>query len=140
MLLRLTGWALRLFLVNFTNRILIQADVLASGHMPSDFDSPQTLFETIARRELVEALQANTSRRFFLGLVELLVAALGCTRAYVAELRQEGRTFRTCAGSARGNTIDDFEIPIYGTHCETALRGEVAVCPDGLPQLFRRTR
>jgi hypothetical protein len=111
MLLRLMGWALRLFLVNFTNRILIQADVLASGHMPSDFDSPQTLFENLPQRELVEALQAKTSRRFFLGLVELLVTALGCTCAYVAELRQEGRTFRTCSVSAGGNTIDDFESP-----------------------------
>ena len=59
MLLRLTGWALRLFLVNFTNRFLIQADVLTSGHMPSDFDSPQRLFENLALRELVEALQAE---------------------------------------------------------------------------------
>jgi len=108
--------------------------------MPSDLDTPQALFGNLALRELVESLQAKTSTRFFLGLLELLVAALGCTFAYVAKLRQEGRTFRTCAGSARGNTIDDFEIPIYGTHCETALRGEVAVCPDGLPQLFRRTR
>jgi hypothetical protein len=108
--------------------------------MPSDFDSPQTLFENLALRELVEAFQAKTSKRFFLGLVELLVAALGCTCAYVAELRQERRTLRTCAVSARGNTIGDFEIPIDGTHCETTLGGEVAVCPDGLPQLFLRTR
>src|SRR5215469_16105004 len=104
--------------------------------MPSDLDTPQTLFENLALRELVEALQAKTSRRFLLGLVELLVAALGCTCAYVAELRQEGRTFRYCAVSARGNTIDDFEIPINGIHCETALRGEVALCADSLPQLF----
>lgn len=102
--------------------------------MPSDLDSPRALFGNLASLELVEALQAKTSKRFFLGLVELLVAALVCTCVYVAELRQEGRTFRTRAFTARGNTIDDFEIPINDTHCETSLRGEVALCPDCLLQ------
>jgi len=114
--------------------------VPASAQMPSDLDTPQALFGNLALRELVESLQAKTSTRFFLGLVELLVAALGCTCAYVAEPRQEGRTFRTCAVSTRGDTIDDFEIPINGTDCETALRSEVALRADSLPQFFRRPK
>src|SRR5262249_38451739 len=104
--------------------------------MPSDLDTPQALLGNLALREHVESFQAKTSRRFFLGLVELLIAALGCACACVAELRQEGRTFRTCAVSARGDTIDDFEIPINSTHCKTTLRGEVALCADSLLQLF----
>lgn len=108
----------------------------ASVQMPSDLDTPQALFGNLALRELVESLQAKTSRRFFLGLVELLVAGLGCPCVRVAELRQEGITFRTCAVSARGDTIDDFEISIDGTHCETTLRGKVALCADSLQQLF----
>ena len=54
-----------------------------------------------------------------------------CLRRRTAARRQNVSHLR-----GLGNTIDDFEIPIYGTHCETALRGEVALCADSLPQLF----
>ena len=102
--------------------------------MSSDLDTPQALFGNVALRQLAEAPQAKTSR-FFLGLVEFPVTALSCTCRCFAELRQEGRTFRTRAVSARGNTIGDLDPePSYALRNGAKRRGRT---PPGRPlQLF----
>ena len=44
--------------------------------------------------------------------------------------------FWTCAAWIRGISADKFEIPVTGTHCEAALRGEAGFHAERMQQLF----
>lgn len=104
--------------------------------MPPEPDIAHSRIDDRALRALVEAVHTKIGEQYFLSLIENLSTALQCSHAYIAELRREDGTFCTCAAWTRGISADKFEIPVTGTHCEAALRGEAGFYREGMQQLF----
>ena len=87
-------------------------------------------------RAIVEGVESETGDRFFASLVRHLAAALKVQYAFVSEISADKQRFRTCAVWGRGALMENFEVPLAGTPCESVLRGEMAHYSDGLQQRF----
>jgi PAS domain S-box-containing protein len=87
-------------------------------------------------RTLAEALEAETGEAFFRSVVQRLAEALRVEYAFVSELTQDGKHFRSLALWARGELGRNLEVPLTGTPCGSVLGGEAVYFPDRLQQLF----
>jgi hypothetical protein len=74
-------------------------------------------------RSVVEGVEAETGEGFVSSLVRHLAAALGVQYAFVSQLSDDGREFRTRAVWGRGESQPNFSIPVTGTPCEAVLSG-----------------
>ncbi len=97
-------------------------------------DSPLT--EDAALRAIVEGAEAEIGDHFFSSLVRHLASALGVAYAFVSEITDDRRHFRTLAVWARGALRDNFTIPLAGTPCEAVLNGQMSHYPDRLQERF----
>ncbi|MBI1852211.1 MAG: sigma 54-interacting transcriptional regulator, partial [Planctomycetes bacterium] len=94
------------------------------------------LTEDAALRAIVEGVEAETGERFFASLVRHLAAALAVQYSFVSELSADRKRFRTLAVWGRGTFLDNFEIPVAGTPCESVLCGEMSHHGANLQALF----
>src|SRR5215469_2808420 len=92
--------------------------------------------EDAALREIVEGVESETGDRFFYSLVMHLALALHCQYAFASELLGDRSRFRTRAVWGRGSFMDNFELPLAGTPCETVLNGKFSYHPEQICQLF----
>lgn len=109
---------------------------LTIGTVPEPPVEPASPREDAALRSIVEGVEAETGERFFASLVRHVAEALRVRYAFVSELSADGRTFRTLAVWGNGGPLENFEIPLAGTPCESVLQGELSHYPDRLRQRF----
>lgn len=87
-------------------------------------------------RTVVEGIEAEMGERFFPFLVQHLATGLGVQYAFLSEVSEDKRRFRTLAVWGRGAFLPNFEVPLSGTPCETVLNGQVSHYPRHLQLLF----
>jgi formate hydrogenlyase transcriptional activator len=98
---------------------------------------PETILdEDRALRAIVEGVEAETGERFFRSLVRHVSDALAVEYAFVSELSEDRQRFRTLAVWGHGELLENFELPVAGTPCESVLRGEMAHHAESVQQLF----
>jgi formate hydrogenlyase transcriptional activator len=96
----------------------------------------QELAQTsITLQEIVEGVEAKVGEQFFPSLVQQLATALCVDYAYVSELSEDGRTFRSRAGWGKGQPLPAFDVPAHGP-CETVLTRKCVHHPDQLRELY----
>ena len=78
--------------------------------------------EDIALRAVVMSTVEQTGPGFYRALVSSLAQALDTAGAWVTEYDPSRDTLRALAFCMDGIFVDDFEYPIGGTACETAVR------------------
>ncbi len=104
--------------------------------MVDDSHPSSPLTEDAALRAIVEGAEAEIGDHFFSSLVRHLASALGVAYAFVSEITDDRRHFRTLAVWARGALRDNFTIPLEGTPCEAVLNGQMSHYPDRLQERF----
>jgi len=78
--------------------------------------------EDVALRAVVEGTASETGVAFYRALVQSMAKALDTRGAWVARYVPEVEKLRALAFYFGGQWVDDFEYPIVGTPCETAVR------------------
>ena len=86
-------------------------------------------------QEILEGVESKVGEQFFLSLVQQLATALGVDYAYVSELSEDGRTFRSRSGWGKGQPLPQFDVPTQGP-CETVLTRKFVHHPDQLRALY----
>jgi len=86
-------------------------------------------------QKIVEGVESKVGEEFFPSLVQQLATALGVDYAYVSELSEDGRTFRSRAGWGKGLPLPQFHVPAHGP-CETVLTRKCVHHPDQLRALY----
>lgn len=104
--------------------------------MASRPDIGGPLSEADALRAIAQGVEAETGERFFSSLVQHLASALSCQYSFVSELRNSTESFRTLAVWGRGRFLENFEVPLRGTPCESVLSGKIAHYPEHIQELF----
>jgi transcriptional regulator with GAF, ATPase, and Fis domain len=93
--------------------------------------------EETALRAVVEGTASDTGRDFYRALVRNLALALDTHGAWLTEFDERRSRLRALAFWLGGRFIDEFEYPIAGTPCETAVRGGRLVhVPDRVVDLY----
>ncbi len=78
-------------------------------------------------RAIVAGTAAETGEDFFHTLVLHLCSVFGVQYAIVGEVQREAaKTIRTIAVASGGSLVENFEYPLVGTPCESALRHSFA--------------
>ncbi|NOT23263.1 MAG: sigma 54-interacting transcriptional regulator, partial [Nitrospiraceae bacterium] len=90
---------------------------------------------SLVLQEIVEGVESKVGERFFPSLVQQLATALGVDYAYISELSEDGRTFRSRAGWGKGQPLPQFDVPARGP-CETVLTRKCVHHPDQLRALY----
>jgi PAS domain S-box-containing protein len=85
--------------------------------------------------DIVEGVGSKVGEEFFSTLVRQLANALMVDVAYISELSEDGRTFRSRAGWSKGTPLPQFDVPADGP-CETVLTRKVVHCPDQLRRVY----
>ena len=106
----------------------------------SDQQDKQPLPEDAALRAIVEGVESETGDRFFASLVQHLASALGAQYAFVSELSDDRKRFRTRALWGRGAFLPNIDVPLAGTPCEGVLNGQMSHFPERLQELFPADR
>jgi len=90
-----------------------------------------------AMRNIAEGVSAAVGEEYFYSLVEHLSLTLKSDYAYIAEVDTDnpGRV-RTLALIGDGKFIDNLEVDLAGTPCDTVSRKVLASYPSGVQQLF----
>lgn len=86
-------------------------------------------------RRILEGVEANVGEQFFPSLVQQLATSLGVDYAYISELSDDGRRFRSKAAWGRGSPLPPFDVPAKGP-CETVLTRRYVHHPDHLRTLY----
>jgi PAS domain S-box-containing protein len=95
--------------------------------------------EETALRAVVEGTASDTGRDFYRALVRNLAGALDTHGAWLTELDEGRARLRALAFWLGGDFIDEFDYPIVGTPCETAIReGRLVHVPDRVVDLYPR--
>ncbi len=89
-----------------------------------------------ALRAVVQGVESETGSSFFASLVRHLAAALRVPYVFVSELLIQKGTFHSRAVWGRGTWLNNFEVPLRGTPCESVLAGETSHFPDSLQRRF----
>jgi transcriptional regulator with GAF, ATPase, and Fis domain len=93
--------------------------------------------EETALRAVVEGTASDTGRDFYRALVRNLALALDTHGAWLTELDERRGRLRALAFWLGDRFIDEFDYPIAGTPCETAVRGARLVhIPDRALDLY----
>ena len=106
----------------------------------SDQQDKQKLPEDAALRAIVEGVESETGEQFFPSLVQHLASALGAQYAFVSELSDDRKRFRTRALWGRGAFLPNIDVPLAGTPCEGVLHGQMSHFPERLQELFPADR
>src|SRR5439155_1148855 len=93
-----------------------------------------------ALRAIVEGVESETGEQFFASLVKHLASALRAQYAFVSELSDDRKRFRTRALWGRGAFLPDIDVPLAGTPCEGVLNGQMSHFPERLQELFPADR
>src|SRR5437867_13226850 len=101
----------------------------------SDQQDKQPLPEDAALRAIVEGVESETGDRFFASLVQHLASALGAQYAFVSELSDDRKRFRTRALWGRGAFLPNIFVPVAGTPCEGVLNGQMSHFPERLQEV-----
>jgi formate hydrogenlyase transcriptional activator len=114
---------------------------LGVGHPPfmqlsQPTNNPVQLPEDAALRKIAEGIKSETGERFFSSLVRHLALVLNCHYAFVSEISEDRLRFRTRAVWGRGQFLQNFDVSLAGTPCETVLNGHTSHYPEKLCQLF----
>src|SRR5207247_7915567 len=96
----------------------------------SDQQDKQPLPEDAALRAIVEGVESETGDQFFASLVQHLASALGAQYAFVSELSDDRKRFRTRALWGRGAFLPNIDVPLAGTPCEGVLNGQMPHFPE----------
>lgn len=104
--------------------------------MPAQGQLGEELSETGAiLRRILEGVEANVGEQFFPSLVQQLATSLGVDYAYISELSDDGRRFRSKAAWGKGRPLPPFDMPVEGP-CETVLTRKYVHHPDHLRALY----
>lgn len=104
--------------------------------MPTEGQLGEELSETGAiLRRILEGVEANVGEQFFPSLVQQLATSLGVDYAYISELSDDGRRFRSKAAWGKGSPLPPFDVPMNGP-CETVLTRRYVHHPDHLHTLY----
>ena len=112
----------------------------ANSAKVSDQQDKQPLPEDAALRAIVEGVESETGDQFFASLVQHLASALGAQYAFVSELSEDRKRFRTRALWGRGAFLPNIDVPLAGTPCEGVLNGQMSHFPERLQELFPADR
>jgi PAS domain S-box-containing protein len=86
---------------------------------------------------VLKGVATETGERFFFALAENLARALGTHASWVTEYIPDRQRLRAIAFWLGGRWIEDFEYPIAGTPCETAIDEERLIhIPDNIMELY----
>src|SRR3989475_11975241 len=96
----------------------------------TDQQDKQPLPEDAALRAIVEGVESETGDRFFASLVRHLASALGAQYAFVSELSDDRKRFRTRALWGRGAFLPNIDVLLAGTPCEGVLHGQMSHFPE----------
>jgi PAS domain S-box-containing protein len=93
--------------------------------------------EEVALRAVVEGTASDTGREFYRALVRNLAFALDTRAAWLTEYDERRARLRALAFWLGDRFIDEFDYPITGTPCETAIRETCLVhIPDRVVDLY----
>jgi PAS domain S-box-containing protein len=93
--------------------------------------------EETALRAVVEGTASDTGRDFYRALVRNLALALDTHGAWLTELDERRGRLRALAFWLGDRFIDEFDYPIAGTPCETAVReARLVHIPDRVLDLY----
>src|SRR5438046_9815786 len=81
----------------------------------SDQQDKQPLPEDAALRAIVEGAESETGDQFFASLVQHLASALGAQYAFVSELSEDRKRFRTRALWGPGASLPEPRAPLPAT-------------------------
>ena len=96
----------------------------------------KALTETgVVLQRIVEGVESKIGEEFFPSLVQQLATALGVDYAYLSELSDDGRTFRSRAGWGKGQPLPPFDVPAHGP-CETVLTRQCVHHSDQLRERY----
>ncbi|HBH60826.1 MAG TPA: hypothetical protein DDX85_03610, partial [Nitrospiraceae bacterium] len=107
------------------------------------------VLEDISHRKSIEEIMLNISKgvscqvgeQFFHSLTGHLNKILGADYSYIAELIPEKPShLRTLSFFADGKNIDNIEVNLSGTPCESVLADNVCTCTSGVQSLFPHAR
>jgi PAS domain S-box-containing protein len=103
----------------------------------SDISNRNKIESTIF--DLAKGIYSAVGENFFVSVVNYLARALRADYAYVAEITSENPVrARTLALLADGVIIDNLEVDLSGTPCETVSGNEVCSYPFGVQERFPR--
>lgn len=104
--------------------------------VPTQGQLGEELSETGAiLRRILEGVEANVGEQFFPSLVQQLATSLGVDYAYISELSDDGRRFRSKAAWGKGRPLPPFDMPVEGP-CEMVLTRKYVHHPDHLRALY----
>ncbi|MDR4467810.1 MAG: GAF domain-containing protein [Nitrospira sp.] len=86
-------------------------------------------------RRILEEVNANVGEQFFPSLVQQLATVLAVDYAYISELSDDGRRFRSKAAWGRGGSLPPFDVPAKGP-CEIVLTKKCVHHSDQLRALY----
>ncbi|MEW6601047.1 MAG: PAS domain S-box protein [Nitrospirota bacterium] len=87
--------------------------------------------------DIAKGVSATTGEKFFFSLVEHLATILGADYAYIAEIvTDKPHTVKTVSLIADGRFIDNIEVDLRGTPCETVLDKKICSCLEGVRAKF----
>ena len=89
-----------------------------------------------ALRRIAAGVEAEIGERFFSSLARGLALALEVQYAFVTQLSDDGRHFKTLGLWERDHLGENVELPLTGTPCELVLRGQAAHHPAELCARF----
>ncbi|HEY9763571.1 MAG TPA: PAS domain S-box protein [Trichocoleus sp.] len=88
-------------------------------------------------RLIVEGTATYTGDAFFQSCVQYVVSVLNVMGAWISTFTDEDKTrVRTLAVWGDGRLMDNFEFDLWGTPCETALKGHTCFFSDNLSDRF----
>jgi len=90
-----------------------------------------------AIRNISEGVSSVVGEKFFQSLTMYVNKILNADYTYIAEVLADKPGFvRTVSFIADGKIIDNLEVDIKGTPCETVLSENVCLCPSGVQSMF----
>ena len=104
----------------------------------NDLPSPLSNVEVdAALRAILEGTATKTGEGFFASLVQNLAKALGTHGAWVTEYFPERRRLRALAFWMDGQWVEDYEVDIAGTPCESVIdTAKLVHFPDRILEIF----
>ncbi|BFU91285.1 MAG: hypothetical protein NTAFB01_24720 [Nitrospira sp.] len=104
--------------------------VPTQGHLGEELSETGTIL-----RRILDGVEANVGEQFFPSLVQQLATSLGVDYAYISELSDDGRRFRSKAAWGKGRPLPPFDMPVEGP-CEAVLTRKYVHHPDHLRALY----
>lgn len=95
------------------------------------------LDENATMRAILEGTASETGERFFTALVENISKVLGTYSSWVTEYIKDSRRLRSLAFWVDGRLVENFDLDITGTPCETVIDSVNLIhYPDNMMALF----